>query len=150
GVLAMYQALQTLPVPDEVLSHGLNSTAARVNLATGVGGGFLPNYARLGELCRKQDGIEETLIADCLAVARQLDAGGSFRSQAVGFGIEDSLLPAGTARDVLRARQRSSSWQKQQFLDLSARFPREQALAQSYIDLLREQSNELTTVTAFL
>lgn len=150
GVLAVYRAVQTLPVPAEVLAHGLNTTAARVNLATGVGGGFLPNYARLGEMCRNNSGGDETLTADCLAVARLLESGGSFRTQTIGFGIEDSLLPAGTARDVLRARQRSSLWQRQQFLELSARFPREEALAQSYIDLLREHGNEMTTVTAFL
>jgi len=149
GVLAVYHALQTLPVPAEVLAHGLNTIAARVNLATGVGGGFLPNYARLGEMCRNASG-DEALTTDCLAVARLLETGGSFRTQSIGFGIEDSLLPAGTARDVLRARQRSSIWQKQQFLELSARFPRDEALAQSYIDLLREHGNELTTVTALL
>jgi hypothetical protein len=150
GVLAVFQALQTLPVPAEVLSQGLNSTAARVNFATGVGGGFLPNYARLGELCRPQDKSDEGLVADCIAVAKLLENGGTFRSQAIGFGIEDSLLPAGTARDVLRARQRSSAWQKQQFLDLSGRFPRDAALTQTYIDLLREHGSELTTVTALL
>jgi hypothetical protein len=150
GVLAVYRALQTLPVPAEVLSHGLNATAARVNLATSVGGAFLPNYARLGEICRPQDSADETATADCLAVAHLLESGGSFRSQYVGFGIEDSLLPAGTARDVLRSRQRASAWQRQQFLDLSARFPRDESLAQSYMDLLHENGDELTTVTALL
>jgi hypothetical protein len=150
GVLAVYRALQTLPVPAEVLAHGLNTTAARVNLATGVGGGFLPNYARLGEMCRNAESADQALTADCLAVARLLESGGSFRTQTIGFGIEDSLLPAGTARDVLRARQRSSIWQKQQFLELSARFPRDEALAQAYMDLLHEHGNELTTVTALL
>jgi len=150
GVLAVYRALKTLPVPAEVLRHGLNTTAARVNMATGVGGGFLPNYARLGELCRSADSADEALVSDCLAVARLLESGGSFRSQAVGFSIEDSLLPDGTARDVFRARQRSGIWQKQQFLELSGRFPREEALAQTYMDLLGEHRNELATVTAFL
>ena len=150
GVLAVYDAVKTLPVPEEVLHHGLNTTAARINLATGVGGGFLPNYARLGELCRAGDRNDEALVSDCLAVARLLESGGSFRSQLVGFSIEDSLLPDGTARDVMRARQRSSVWQKQQFLELSARFPRDEALAQTYMTLLRRSGDELTTVTAFL
>jgi hypothetical protein len=150
GVLAMFHALQTLPVPDEVLSHGLNPTAARVNLATSVGGGFLPNYARLGEMCRPQDSADETLVSDCLAIAHLFESGGSFRSQTIGFGIEDSLLPAGTARDLLRTRRRASAWQQQQFLELSARFPRDEALAQTYMDLLRENGNPLATVTALL
>jgi len=150
GVLAVYRALQTLPVPAEVLGHGLNPTAARVNLATSVGGAFLPNYARLGELCRPQGSPDEALVGDCLAVAHLLENGGSFRSQSIGFGIEDSLLPAGTARDVLRARQRASLWQRQQFLELSARFPRDEALAQAYVDLLQQNGDELTTVTALL
>jgi len=150
GVLAVYDGLKTLPVPEEVLQHGLNTTAARINLATGVGGGFLPNYARLGEMCRAGDRSDEALVADCLAVARLLEDGGSFRSQLIGFSIEDTLLPDGTARDVMRARRRSSVWQKQQFLELSARFPRDEALAQSYMDLLRGKRDELATVTAFL
>jgi hypothetical protein len=150
GVLAVYRALQTLPVPAEVLSHGLNPTAARVNLATSVGGAFLPNYARLGDLCRPQGTADDALVADCLAVAHLLESGGSFRSQSVGFGLEDSLLPAGTARDVLRARQRASLWQRHQFLELSARFPRDEALARSYVDLLQENGDELNTVTALL
>ena len=150
SVLAVFHALQTLPVPAEVLSHGLNETAARINLATSVGGGFLPNYARLGELCGKSNADDEALVADCLAVARLLESGGSFRSQAVGLGIEDNRLPAGTARDVLKSRQRSSLWQKQQFLELSSRFPRDEALAKNYVDVLREQGNELSTVTALL
>lgn len=150
GVLAVYRALQTLPVPAEVLGHGLNPTAARVNLATSVGGAFLPNYARLGDLCRTHDAADDALVADCLAVAHLLESGGSFRSQSVGFGLEDSLLPAGTARDVLHARQRASLWQRHQFLELSARFPRDEALARSYLDLLQENGDELNTVTALL
>jgi len=150
GVLAVYKAVQTLPVPAEVLSHGLNAAAARVNFSTGVGGGFLPNYARLGELCHSSDSADEALVTDCLAVARLLENGGTFRTQAVGFGIEDSLLPAGTARDVLRSRQRASAWQKERFLELSGRFPREEALAQTYLDLLGEHGGELATVTALL
>lgn len=150
SVLAVFRALQTLPVPADVLSHGLNATAARINLATSVGGGFLPNYARLGDMCRRSETPDEALTVDCLAVAKLLESGGTFRSQAVGFGIEDSLLPAGTARDVLRARQRAAAWQKQQFLELSARFPRDETLAQTYVDLLRENGDELQTVTALL
>jgi hypothetical protein len=153
GVSAVYAALQILPVPQEVLGHGLNSAAARINLATSVGGGFLPNYARLGELCAPADEsatADEALVGDCLAVARLLEKGGTFRSQAIGFGIEDRLLPAGTARDVLQARQRGAAWQKSKFLELSARFPHDAALAQAYADLLREQPSELATVLALL
>lgn len=151
SVLAVYRALQILAVPDDVLSQGLNVTAARLNFATSVGGGFMPNFQRLGEICTGADVQQDAdLAADCLAVARTLESGGTFRSQAVGFGIESSLLPAGTARDVARARQRAGIWQKERFLELSARFPREQSLAQAYADTLQEQPDELATVTAFL
>lgn len=150
GVLAVYRAAQTLPVPAEVLGHGLNAVAARINLATGVGGGFLPNYSRLLEMCRSGEGADEALVSDCLAVARLLENGSSFTTQAAGFAIEDALLPAGTARDVLRVRQRASQWQKQQFLELSARFTRDEALAASYVELLGKQQAGTPVVVEFL
>lgn len=151
SVVAVYHALQIMPVPEDVLSHGINVTAARLNFATSVGGGFMPNFQRLGELCTGADVQQDSaLLADCLSIAHTLESGGTFRSQAVGFAIESSLLPAGTARDVARARQRASAWQKERFLELSARFPREEGLAQIYTDLLQEHDNELATVTAFL
>ena len=151
SVLAVYRALQIMPVPEDVLRQGFNVTAARLNFATSVGGGFMPNFQRLGELCSGASVQEDpALLADCVAIAHTLESGGTFRSQAVGFSIEGSLLPAGTARDVARARQRASAWQKERFLELSARFPREEGLAQIYTDLLQEHDNELATVTAFL
>jgi hypothetical protein len=151
SVLAVYRALQILPVPEDVLRQGLNVTAARLNFATSVGGGFMPNFQRLGAICTGADVQQDSaLLADCLAIAHALESGGTFRSQAVGFAIESSLLPAGTGRDVARARQRAGAWQKERFLELSARFPREERLAQTYTDMLQEQDNELATVTAFL
>jgi hypothetical protein len=51
---------------------------------------------------------------------------------------------------VAKARQRAAAWQKERFLQLSGRFPREEYLAQIYMDLLQEQHNELATATAFL
>lgn len=149
-VLALFHALQVLPVPAEVVGHGINQTAARVNLATSVGSAFSPNYARLGEMCRKNDAADEALVSDCLAVAHLLESSGSFRSQAVGLAIEDALLPAGTARDVLRVRQRAAAWQKQSFIELSARFPRDEALAQAYVDQLGKHDSEMSTVAEFL
>jgi hypothetical protein len=150
SVLAVYNALKILAVPESVLSQGINVTAARLNFATSVGGAFMPNYQRLGEICTKADAQDSALIGDCLAIAHLLESGGTFRSQAVGFALENSLLPAGTARDVAKARQRAAAWQKELFLDLIARFPREEYLAQIYMDLLQEEHNELATATAFL
>lgn len=150
SVLAVYKALKILAVPEDVLSQGINATAARLNFATSVGGAFMPNFQRLGEICTAADAQDTALIGDCVAIAHALETGGTFRSQAVGFGLENSLLPAGTARDVARARQRAATWQKERFLELSARFPREEGLAQIYTDLLDEHGNELATVTAFL
>ena len=150
SVLAVYNALKILAVPPDVLAQGINTTAARLNFATSVGGGFMPNYQRLGEICTAADAQDTALVSDCVAIAHTLESGGTFRSQTVGFGLESSLLPAGTARDVARARQRAASWQKERFLQLSARFPREEYLAQIYVDHLQEQHNELATVIAFL
>jgi hypothetical protein len=150
SVLAVYNALKILAVPQDVLSQGINPTAARLNFATTVGGAFMPNFQRLGEICTKADAQDTALIGDCVAIAHTLESGGTFRSQSVGFALESSLLPAGTARDVARARQRAGAWQKERFLELSARFPREEYLAQIYMDLLQEHHNELATVTAFL
>lgn len=150
SVLAVYKALKILAVPEDVLSLGINTTAARLNFATSVGGAFMPNFQRLGEICAPADAQDTALVGDCVAIAHTLETGGTFRSQAVGFGLESSLLPAGTARDVARARQRAATWQKERFLELSARFPREEGLAQIYMDLLQENGNELATVTAFL
>jgi len=150
SVLAVYNALKILAVPEDVLSQGLNVTAARLNFATSVGGAFMPNYQRLGEICTKADPQDTALVGDCVAIGHLLESGGTFRSQAAGFGLEISLLPAGTARDVARARQRAAAWQKERFLELSARFPREEGLAQIYMDLLQQERYELATVTAFL
>jgi len=150
SVLAVYNALKIMAVPQDVLSQGLNVTTARLNFATSVGGGFMPNFQRLGEICTAADAQDTALVADCVAIAHTLESGGTFRSQAVGFGLESSLLPAGTARDVARARQRAASWQKERFLQLSARFPREEYLAQIYVDHLQAEHNELATVIAFL
>ncbi len=150
SVLAVYNALKILAVPESVLSQGINVTAARLNFATSVGGAFMPNYQRLGEICTKADPQDSALVGDCVAIGHTLESGGTFRSQAAGFGLEISLLPAGTARDVARARQRAAAWQKERFLELSARFPREEYLVQIYMDHLQEQPNELATVTAFL
>jgi len=150
SVLAVYNALQILPVPADVLSHGLNAAAARLNFATSLGGSFMPNYQRLGQICTGTDPTDTALAADCIAIAQALEKGGTFRSQAVGFTIEGALLPAGTARDVLRARLRANAWQKEKFRELSARFPREEGLAQIYVDMLREHGTEPASVTALL
>jgi len=150
SVLAVYAALQILPVPADVLSHGLNATAARLNFASSLGGSFMPNYQRLGETCSGADPTDSALVGDCIAIAQALEKGGTFRSQAVGFSIEGALLPPGTARDVLRARLRANAWQKEKFRELSARFPREEGLAQIYVDLLREHGTEPASVTALL
>ena len=151
GVLTVCRPMQILPVPDEVLSHGLNTTAARVNLATTIGGGFMPNFARLGEMCRKQNDTDEALVADCLAVAHLFESGGTYRSQSVGFSIKDSLLPARhRPRRAARTHARQRLAAAAVFLEVSARFARDEALSQTYVDLLHENGNELATVTALL
>jgi len=79
SVLAVYRALQILAVPADVLGHGINATAARVNFATSVGGGFQPNYQRLGETCSGADAADTALVSDCIAIARALETSGTFR-----------------------------------------------------------------------
>jgi hypothetical protein len=147
NVRATYRALETLPVPADVLREGINATAARLNFATSVGGGFVPSYQRLIQICHA---AEATVTADCLAIAHSLESGGTFISQAIGFSIEEALLPEGPQRDVLRARKRTAAWQRQNFIEVSARFPRDAALAQNYVDLLHTQHDELAIVAALL
>jgi hypothetical protein len=149
GVLAVYRALQTLPVPDGVLSHGLNATAARVNLATTIDGGFMPNFARLGEMCRKQDNIDEALVADCLAVAHLFGpAARTVRNPSVSASRTACCRPAPPAMYCARAcaqRLAAAAVSRNQ-----RTFCARRALSQTYVDLLRENSNELATVTALL
>ena len=150
-VVALYHALQALPVPPQVLQQGVGTDAARINFATSIASTILPaQLQQLGNFCRGAAGKDEALIGDCIAVARKLETGGTFISQKVGFAIEDALVAPGVNRDVMLARQRSGAWQQEKFLELSARFPREAAVAQSYVRLLGSEQNELAAVVALL
>jgi hypothetical protein len=150
-VVAIYHALETLPVPSEVLSQGVSTEAARVNFATSIASAILPKALQgLGKFCTGVDKQDTSLVSDCIAAARKLESGGTFISQGTGFGIEEILLPAGVDRDVMQSRRRSALWQKEQFFGLSNRFGREPALAQTYVRLLGSEQNELATVIAFL
>jgi hypothetical protein len=150
-VVALYHALETLPVPRDVLAQGVGSEAARINFATSIASAILPMaLQRLGKFCTSADAKDGALVADCLAVARKLESGGTFISQATGFAIEEALLAPGVDRDVMGARKRSALWQKQQFFELSARFTRDPALAQSYVRLLGSEQTALGAVLALL
>lgn len=150
-VVALYHALQALPVPPSVLQQGVGSDAARINFATSIASTLLPaQLQQLGNFCRGAVGKDEALIGDCITVARKLETGGTFISQKVGFAIEDALVPPGVNRDVMLSRQRSGAWQQEKFLELSARFSREPVIAQSYVRLLGSEQNELAAVVALL
>ena len=150
-VVALYHALQALPVPQSVLQQGFGSDAARINFATSIASTILPaQLQQLGNFCRGAAGKDEALIGDCIAVARKLETGGTFISQKVGFAIEDALVPPGVNHDVMASRHRSGAWQQEKFLELSARFSHEPAIAQSYIRLLGSEQNELAAVIALL
>jgi len=150
-VVALYHALQALPVPAQVLQQGVGPDGARINFATSIASTILPaQLQQLGNFCRGAAGKDEALIGDCISVARKLETGGTFISQKVGFAIEDALVTPGVNRDVMLARQRSGAWQQEKFLELSARFSREAPIAQSYVRLLGSEQNELAAVTALL
>jgi len=150
-VVALYHALQALPVPAQVLQQGVGPDGARINFATSIASTILPaQLQQLGNFCRGAAGKDEALIGDCISVARKLETGGTFISQKVGFAIEDALVAPGVNRDVMLARQRSGAWQQEKFLELSARFSREAPIAQSYVRLLGSEQNELAAVTALL
>ncbi len=120
----------------------------RLNFATSVGGGFVPSYQPLIQICHA---AEATVTADCLAIAHSLESGGHLHFP--GHRLQhrgEALLPEGPQRDVLRARKRTAAWQRQNFIEVSARFPRDAALAQNYVDLLQTQHDELAIVAALL
>ncbi|MBN8886901.1 MAG: hypothetical protein J0I77_14365 [Rudaea sp.] len=151
-VVALYHALEVLPVPKAITSLGLSSESARINFATSIASAFLPvPLQRLHQFCTKLDAANDaTAISDCIAVARKLEAGGTFVAQGIGFAIEEALLSPGVDKDVMATRRRSAAWQKERFMELSGRFAHEPALAQAYIEALEKEPDEPSAVVAFL
>ncbi len=150
-VVALFHALETLPVPDEVRQRGVGASAARVNFATSTASVILPQaLSRLGKFCIGADPKDGALVSDCVAVARKLETGGTFISQGIGFEIEEALLAPGVDRDVMQTRKRAGTWQKEKFLQLSSRFARDPELTQSYLRLLGSEQNELAAVSVLL
>jgi len=151
-VVALYHALEILPVPKEIIALGLSSESARINFATSIASAFLPlSLQSLHQFCTKLDATkDEAAVADCITVARKLEASGTFVAQGIGFAIEEALLQPGVDKDVMGTRRRSAAWQKERFMELSGRFSREPALAQAYIDALEKESDAAAALIAFL
>jgi hypothetical protein len=139
-------------VPKEIVALGLSSESARINFATSIASAFLPvPLQRLHQFCTMLDAAkDEAAVADCIAVARKLEAGGTFVAQGIGFAIEEALLQPGVDKDVMGARRRSAAWQKEKFMELSGRFSREPALAQAYVDALEKEPDASAALIAFL
>lgn len=150
-VVALYHALETMPVPEIITRQGMSTQAARVNFASSMATALLPaELKQLGKFCAGVDAAKDAATAaDCLNVAKKLETSGTFVSQGIGFEIEDHFV-SGTDREVMGARQRSAAWQREKFLELTVRFNREPALAESYIRLLGAEQNELAAVPALL
>ena len=150
-VVALYHALEAMPVPDIITRQGMSPQAARVNFAASMATAMLPGELKqLAKYCGGVDPAKDSAAAaDCLNVAKKLETSGTFISQNIGLGIEDHFV-SGTDREVMSARQRSAAWQKEKFLEIAARFNREPTLAQSYIRLLGSEQNELAAVPALL
>lgn len=151
-VAALYHALEILPVPKEITSLGMSSESARVNFATTIASSILPvSLQRLHQFCTKLDAATDAAsVSDCIGVARKLEAGGTFVAQGIGYAIEEALLQPGVDKDVMGARRRSAAWQKEKFMELSARFSREPQLAQAYVAALEAGADEPSAVIAFL
>ena len=151
-VVAVYHALEVLPVPKEITSLGVSSESARINFATTIASSILPvALQRVHQFCTKLDPASDpTTVSNCIAVARKLEAGGTFVAQGIGYAIEEALLQPGVDKDVMGARRRSAAWQKEKFMELSARFPREPELARAYIAALEAGPDEPSAVIAFL
>jgi len=151
-VVALYHALEVLPVPKEITSLGMSSESARINFATTIASSILPvSLQRLHQFCIKLDpAADPTTVSDCIAVARKLEAGGTFVAQGIGYAIEQALLQPGVDKDVMATRRRSAAWQKEKFIELSARFSREPELARAYITALEAGPDEPSAVIAFL
>lgn len=150
-VVALYHALEAMPVPEIITRQGMSTQAARVNFASSMASAMLPNELKqLGKFCGAVDATKDAgVAADCLNIAKKLETSGTFISQNIGFAIEDHYV-SGTDREVMGARQRSAAWQREKFLEIAARFNREPALAESYIRLLGSEQNELAAVPALL
>jgi hypothetical protein len=151
-VVTLYHALEILPVPKEITALGISAESARINFATSTASAFLPvSLQRLHRFCIGLDPANDaTPIADCIAVARKLEAGGTFVAQGIGYAIEEALLQPGVDKDVMVARRRAAAWQKEKFMELSMRFPREPALAQTYIASLEKAADAPSAILAFL
>lgn len=151
-VVALYHGLEILAVPKEITSLGVSSESARINFATTIASSILPvSLQRLHQFCIKVDvAADAATAADCVAVARKLESGGTFVAQGIGYAIEEALLSPGVDKDVMGTRRRSAAWQKEKFMELSARFSREPALAQAYIAALEAGPDEPSAVIAFL
>lgn len=150
NVLALYQGLQTLPVPADVLANGVTAIAARLNFATSVSSALVPPYPLLAHYCKGADKTDTGLISDCLAIARKIETEGSFGAAMVAFDIEENLLTPGVEYDVMHARRRAVEWQIDRFGSVSARFARDTALAQGYLDLLHSQTSPAAAALALL
>ncbi|HEX6834519.1 MAG TPA: hypothetical protein VF132_13360 [Rudaea sp.] len=148
NVLVLYHALETLPVPPDVIAHGVSSSAARLNFATSVASAILPPYPALIRACNVKG--DNDLVADCLSIARLLESGGSFGTQAVGFDIEEALLDPGVQRDVMHARRRAIAWQVERFNETSVRFAREPELVKTYLGFLKTESGPSAAAQALL
>ncbi|MBS0568822.1 MAG: hypothetical protein JSS59_15595 [Proteobacteria bacterium] len=151
-VAALYHALEILPVPKEITALGLSSESARINFATSIASAFLPQPLQgLHQFCTMSDAAkDDATVADCVAVARKLEAGGTFVAQGIGFAIEEALLQPGVDKDVMGARRRAAAWQKEKFMELSARFSREPALAQAYVEALEKEPDAAAALIVFL
>jgi hypothetical protein len=150
NVLVLYHALEILPVPPDVLAHGVGSAAARLNFATSVSSGLVPPYMVLGRYCKAAAATDTDLISDCLTAAHLLETGGSFAGQAIGFDIEETLLQPGVQHDVMLARKRAIAWQIERFSETSARFARETPLTQSYLGFLKSEESPGRAALALL
>jgi hypothetical protein len=151
-VATIYRALGILPVPKEIAALGISTESARINFATSIASAFLPvALQRLHQFCVRLDPANDAAsIADCLTVARKLEAGGTFVAQGIGYAIEEALLQPGVDKDAMAARRRSAAWQKEKFMELSARFSHDSALAQTYVESLEKEADAPSAILAFL
>ncbi len=154
GILAaIYDAESILPMNTELLNATGQSVSVdgyRLITAAGIAASLVqPAGAAIIATCRKApaDAAEN---ADCVAVAKKMEAAGSLGAQRLGVNLLQSLLPPGPEQDAVLAHARSLAWQTQQIESLADRLANDTRVTRAYMQALTDSGDETAAVYAVL
>jgi hypothetical protein len=150
----LYEAAGILPMSTELLNasgQNVSDSGYRLISAAGIAAGMVQTEgAAIRDACKGADMKDETLIADCVAVAQKMELSGSINAQNMGLSLKMALLPPGPERDAARSRQRALAWQTLRISDLGDRLAANPAVSHVYTQVLNESGNESAAVLAVL